>query len=81
MQLIPDQLKLESKRADQIKVGEWVVFMPVLGVATQVKNIKSFFDNEAKLDRVVLETADAIDNDSGWEPWRMFTVIKKVNPE
>lgn len=71
----PQKVQLKSKRADQIKIGDWVVFMPVLGVALQITNIKTVFDKEAKLDRIGLDTSNLVD-DSGWEPWRTFTVVE-----
>ena len=69
------KMQLKSKRADQIKVGDWVIFMPILGTASQITNIKDILSSEEGMNRVGLDTDGLVDN-SGWEPWRMFTAIE-----
>lgn len=74
-------VRIESKRADEIKIGDYVVFMPLMKVAQKITGIKKIHDEEAALDRVALETIETIEtinlsDNFGWEPWRMFTVVE-----
>lgn len=71
-------VRIESKRADEIKIGDYVVFMPLMKVAQKITGIKKIHDEEAALDRVALETIETINlsDNFGWEPWRMFTVVE-----
>jgi len=75
-------VRLVIKQVDEIKEGDWIIFMPALGIATQVTGTRKTpnpNNPETGDSWIAIETAKLLPKDTpDWSPSKTFQVIEIV---